>query len=156
MTYARYALWAVMAGAFIPVMAVLNARLGKALGAPIHAVFVLFAVGLVATGAASLILTRRLPVPAALAVVAPANFVGGLIVAFYILSITMLATRFGVGNAILFAMTAQIVTSAAIDHFGLFGMTLRPMTIVRAAGMAVLLVGLAITQLAGAGVQKAM
>ena len=154
MTYARHALWAVMAGAFIPVMAVLNARLGKALGAPIHAAFVLFAVGLVATGAASVLLTGRLPAPAALGAVAPANFVGGLIVAFYILSITTLATRFGVGNAILFAMAAQIMTSAAIDHLGLFGTTLRPVTIVRAAGIGVLLVGLAITQLAVAGVQN--
>jgi transporter family-2 protein len=155
MTYARYALWAALAGAFIPVMAVLNARLGKALGAPTHAAFVLFAVGLVATGAASLFLTGRLPVPAALGAVAPANFAGGVIVAFYILSITMLATRFGVGNAILFAMVAQILMSAVIDHFGLFGMTARPMTVVRAAGIGVLLVGLAITQLAVAGAQKA-
>ena len=155
MTYARYALWAALAGAFIPVMAVLNARLGKALGAPTHAAFVLFAVGLVATGAASLFLTGRLPVPAALGAVAPANFAGGVIVAFYILSITMLATRFGVGNAILFAMVAQILMSAVIDHFGLFGMTIRPMTVVRAAGLGVLLVGLAITQLAVAGAQTA-
>ena len=155
MTYARYALWAVLAGAFIPVMAALNARLGKALGAPTHAAFVLFAVGLVATGAASLCLTGRLPVPAAFGAVAPANFAGGVIVAFYILSITMLATRFGVGNAILFAMVAQILMSAVIDHFGLFGMTIRPMTVVRAAGLGVLLVGLAITQLAVAGAQKA-
>jgi transporter family-2 protein len=151
MTYVRYALWAVLAGAFIPVMAILNARLGKALGAPTHAAFILFAVGLVVTGAASLLFAGRLPLPAALGAVAPANFVGGVIVAFYILSITMLATRFGVGNAILFAMAAQIVTSAVIDHFGLFGATLRPMTVVRAAGIGVLLVGLTITQLADHG-----
>jgi hypothetical protein len=59
MTYARYALWAALAGAFVPVKAVLNARLGEALGAPTHAALVLFAVGLVATGAASLFFTRR-------------------------------------------------------------------------------------------------
>ena len=155
MTYARYALWAALAGAFIPVMAVLNARLGKALGAPSHAAFVLFAVGLLATSAASLFLTGRLPVPAALSAVAPANFAGGVIVAFYVLSITTLATRFGIGNAILFAMVAQVLMSALIDHFGLFDMTIRPMTVVRAAGLAVLLVGLAITQLAVASAQKA-
>jgi transporter family-2 protein len=80
--------------------------------------------------------------------VPPVNFVGGLIVGFYILSITMLAPRFGVGTAILFVMTAQIVTSAGIDHAGLFGATVRPLTLLRLGGLVLLLAGLAITQLA--------
>lgn len=150
MAYLRYATWAAMAGMFIPVMAVLNARLGRALGEPIHAAFVLFSVGLLATGAASLLLTGRLPTPRSLAAVPKVDFVGGLIVGFYILSITMLAPRFGVGNAILFVMAAQIVTSAGIDHAGLFGATVRRLTLLRAAGLLLLLLGLTITQVAAA------
>jgi transporter family-2 protein len=148
MIYVRYALWAALAGAFIPVMAVLNARLGKALGEPIHAAFVLFAVGLIVTGVSSLALTGRLPTPSTLQLASPFEFAGGAIVAFYILSITMLAPRFGVGNAILFVMTAQIVTSASIDHFGLLGAAVRPMSGLRAAGLMTLLAGLAVTQIA--------
>ncbi|MEQ1511993.1 MAG: DMT family transporter [Lysobacteraceae bacterium] len=147
MMYLRYAVWASMAGMFIPVMAVLNARLGRTLGEPLHAAFILFAVGLLATGLASLAFTGRLPSPAALRLVAPINFAGGAIVGFYIFSITLLAPRFGVGNAILFVMTAQIFTSAAIDHFGLFDAAVRPMTALRAGGLALLLAGLWISQL---------
>ncbi|MFZ8458435.1 DMT family transporter, partial [Staphylococcus aureus] len=81
----------------------------------------------------------------------PIDFAGGLIVGFYVLSITVLAPAFGVGNAILFVMVAQIFTSAAIDHFALFGAALRPVSLLRALGLVVLLVGLAISQLADRG-----
>lgn len=150
----RYALWASMAGLFIPVMAVLNARMGRTLGEPLHAAFVLFAVGLIATGLASMAFVGRLPSPTTLRLVAPIDFLGGAIVGFYIFSVTSLAPRFGVGNAILFVMTAQIFTSAAIDHFGGFGAPVRPMTWMRAGGLLLLLAGLWATQLSARGAAK--
>lgn len=57
----------------------------------------------------------------------------------------MLAPRFGVGNAMLFVMTAQILTFAAIDHFALFGASVRPLDTMRIAGLAMMLAGLAVT-----------
>lgn len=153
MQYLRYALWAMAAGAFIPVMAVLNARLGRSLGEPLQAVFILFAVGFIVSGLACLLLTGSLPSFTAITQVPWVNFSGGLIVAFYVLSVTLLAPRFGIGNAILFVMVAQIFTSAAIDHFGLFGAALRPVSLLRAGGLVVLLLGLVISQVAA---QKAI
>lgn len=153
MQYLRYALWAMAAGAFIPVMAVLNARLGRSLGEPLQAVFILFAVGFVVSGVACLLLTGSLPSLRALTQIPFVNLSGGLIVAFYVLSVTLLAPRFGIGNAILFVMVAQIFTSAAIDHFGLFGAALRTVSLLRAGGLAVLLLGLVISQVAA---QKAI
>lgn len=147
MTYFRYAIWAALAGAFIPVMAVLNARLGRTLGEPVHATFVLFAVGLVVTGLTSLVLTGRLPSPIMMLQVELINYGGGLIVGFYVLSITTLAPNFGVGNAILFVMMAQIFTSAAIDHFGFFGASVRQLTAVRLAGLALIALGLVFSQI---------
>jgi transporter family-2 protein len=148
MIYVRYALWAAAAGAFIPVMAVLNARLGKALGAPAQAPVILFAIALAVALAASAALTGALPSPAGLRASAPVTYLGGVIVAFYVISVTILAPRFGIGNTILFAMIAQILTAATIDHFGLFGAAIRPVTALRAGGLALLLLGLVITQLA--------
>ena len=69
-----------------------------------------------------------------------------MIVGFYILSITFIAPRFGVGNAILFAVTAQLLTSVLIDHFALAGAALRPLTAMRAMGLLVVIVGVVITQ----------
>jgi bacterial/archaeal transporter family-2 protein len=79
--------------------------------------------------------------------VAPQQYAGGLIVGFYVLSITFLAPRFGVGNAILFVVTAQLLTSALIDHFALAGATLRPLTTMRALGLLVVITGVVITQI---------
>ena len=59
----KYYLWAALAGAFIPVMAVLNARLGVTLGEGLHAPVILFSVGVIATIASALILTGSLPSP---------------------------------------------------------------------------------------------
>lgn len=144
----RFALWAAAAGALIPVMAVLNGRLGRGLGEPLHAPVILFVVGLLACVATALLSTRSLPNPVMLADVNALNLAGGLIVAFYVISATLLAPRFGVGNFILFAMVAQIIVAALIDHFGWFGVTPRPVNLMRAGGITLLLLGLLITQLA--------
>ena len=73
-------------------------------------------------------------------------YLGGLIVAFYVISVTMLVPVFGVGNTILFAMTAQIVMSAAMDHFGLFGAAIRPVSLMRLSGLTLMLAGLFLAQ----------
>jgi bacterial/archaeal transporter family-2 protein len=148
MSYVRYAVWAAVAGAFIPVMAVLNARLGRSLGVPIHAAFVLFVVGLLTSALASLALTRSLPSPSTLVLASPVQYAGGIIVAFYIVTVGFLAPRLGVGNTILFVMVGQVLTSACIDHFGLMAATPRPISGVRALGLVFLLAGLAVTQAA--------
>ena len=141
--------WAALAGSGIPVMAALNGALGRTLGSAPAAVVVLFAVGLVASSAV-VVAGGNAGALARLPQAAPQLFAGGLIVAFYIFSVTTLAPRYGVGNVILFVMVAQIFTSAAIDHFGLFGATTRPVEWVRASGLLLMLVGLAIAQLAPA------
>lgn len=151
MKYLALALWSAAAGALIPVMAVLNGRLGRVLGAPSHAAMVLFAVALLLAVLVSIFATGKLPSLASMSAASPVDFAGGLIVGFYVLSITMLVPAFGVGNAILFVMVAQIITSASIDHFGLFGAAVRPLTALRVAGLAILLVGLSISQLADRG-----
>jgi transporter family-2 protein len=83
----------------------------------------------------------------ALAGVAPQHYAGGLIVAFYVLSITFIVPRFGVGNGILFAVTAQLVTFALMDHFALVGVTARPLTSMRLVGLLIVVAGVVITQL---------
>lgn len=144
---AGYAVWAAAAGALIPFMAILNARLGRTLGEPLFAPVVLFAVGFATALAVALLASGQLPdlrqLPGARAI----DFAGGAIVAGYVISVTLLAPRFGVGNAILFVMTAQIFTSALIDHFGLLGAAIRPVSALRAVGMAVMLAGLGMTQI---------
>jgi bacterial/archaeal transporter family-2 protein len=148
--YTGWALWAFVAGAGIPVMASLNGSLARTLDSTPAAAVTLFAVGLLAATAV-LVASGTWPGIAAFAKAPPQLFAGGLIVAFYILGVTFLAPRFGVANTILFVMVAQIVTSSLIDHFGILGATQRPLQPLRMAGLAILMLGLAVTQLSRAG-----
>ncbi len=140
----RYAFVMLAAGIGIPILAALNASLGQRIGSPAVAAFCLFLVALGATGLAVAIVGggafKALPgQPKHL-------FLGGLLVAFYVLSVTWIAPRFGVGNAVFFVLLGQMIAAAAIDHFGLFGARVSPLSPTRAAGIALMAAGVFVTQ----------
>lgn len=141
----RYAAVMLAAGIGIPVLAALNARLGARIGSPAAAATVLFVVAfsaacltMLATGG-----TRAL---ASLPDQPKHLFLAGLLVAFYVLSITWVAPRFGVGNAVFFVLLGQMISAAIIDHFGLFGAIMRPVSVMRAGGIGLMAAGLFLIQ----------
>ena len=146
MTHATYALIMLAAGIGIPVLAALNAALGKMIGAPAAASVVLFAVAFAVSCAVALI-TGPKAIGAALT--APKHlWLAGVLIAFYVLSITHVAPHFGVGNAVFFVLLGQLISAAIIDHFALFGATQSPLTLMRAAGITVMALGVGLTQMA--------
>lgn len=146
MSNTSYALIMLAAGIGIPVLAALNAQLGRMIGAPASASVVLFAVAFLCASAVAVItgpsaLSKALAAP-------PHLFLAGVLVAFYVLSITYIAPHFGVGNAVFFVLLGQLVSAAAIDHFALFGATQTPLTWTRALGVATMAGGVFLTQVA--------
>ncbi|MGY9047193.1 hypothetical protein P775_28000 [Puniceibacterium antarcticum] len=138
------ALTMLAAGLGIPVLAALNAALGTRLGSPSAAAAILFCVALTATSLVVLVtgpqaLTRLAGTPKHL-------FAAGLFVAFYILSITYIAPTFGIGNAVFCVLLGQLFSAAAIDHFGLFGARISPLTLTRATGISIMALGVWVTQ----------
>jgi len=139
-----YSLTMLAAGVGIPILAALNAALGVRIASPVAAGAILFTVALSAT---VLILLLTNPAPIMQAVHAPKHlFLAGLLVAFYVLSITYVAPHFGVGNAVFFVLLGQLVSAAAIDHFGLFGAQISPLSLTRAAGIGLMAAGVFVTQ----------
>ncbi len=140
-----YAAIMLAAGIGIPVLAALNAALGQRMGTPVAASVILFTVALAATLGVLLLtggLTQLAP-----AITAPKHlFLAGVLVAFYVLSITFVAPHFGVGNAVFFVLLGQLVSAAAIDHFGLFGAQISPLSLTRAGGIALMASGVWLTQ----------
>ncbi|WP_295317368.1 DMT family transporter [Roseobacter sp.] len=140
----QHAIIMTLAGIGIPLLAALNAALGQRIGSPAAAATVLFVVAfascamvMVMTGTGAL---SRLSL-------APKHlFLGGVLVAFYVLSITWIAPVFGIGNAIFFVLLGQLISAGVIDHFGLFGARLSPMTGTRAFGIALMAAGVFFTQ----------
>lgn len=133
-----------LAGIGIPVLASLNATLGARIGSPAVAALCLFLIAFLATGA---VVASTGAGAAKLLSVQPKHlFLAGILVAFYVLSITYIAPHFGVGNAIFFVLLGQLVAAALIDHFGLFGARVTPLGLTRAAGIALIAAGIALTQ----------
>jgi bacterial/archaeal transporter family-2 protein len=135
-----YAILMLVAGFGIPIGATLNGVLGQKLQSTTLATTVLFVVGLLIS-VIVLIFTGGLPkslprdVPLYL-------FLGGGSVIFYVLSITWVAPRFGVGNAISFVLLGQLISMTLIDHFQLFGVQHFPITVGRVMGLVLMVSGI--------------
>ncbi|WP_415403685.1 DMT family transporter [Tateyamaria sp. SN3-11] len=141
---AQYALIMLLAGVGIPILAALNAALGTRLGSPAAAAVVLF---LIALTASALVFAATGAQGMARLAAAPKHlFLAGVLIAFYVLSITYIAPHFGVGNAVFFVLLGQLISAAAIDHFGLFGAQATALGAARIGGIALMAAGVWLTQ----------
>lgn len=141
---AHYAFIMLLAGIGIPLLAALNAALGVRIGSPAAAALVLFVVAF--SSCAVVVLVTG---PAALGRVmeAPKHLLlAGVLIAFYVLTITYIAPHFGIGNAVFFVLLGQLISAAAIDHFGLFGARVSPLEPSRAIGIGLMAAGIFMTQ----------
>jgi transporter family-2 protein len=134
-----YATIMLFAGIGIPIMASLNAKLGIALKSPVLAVVVLLVV-------ASLTILTLVPFQASLSNLEQPKlpfyyFLAGVIFIFYILPITWITPKFGLGNAIFFILLGQLISSAVIDHTGAFGATQIPIDMTRIIGLILMAAG---------------
>jgi transporter family-2 protein len=127
-------------GIGIPVMAALSATVGTKHGSLAFAASVLFLVALSISVIFLFAVEGGLkPFPKT-----PLPFyfyLGGVFVAFYVLSVTWVAPRFGVGNAVAFVLLGQIISMAAIDQFGLLGAPMNAITYQRALGLILMSIG---------------
>jgi len=137
-------LWALalVTGALIPVQAAANAALSKTLqNNVVFAGVILFIVAAGATLIVAGLLGAGVPTWIQLRSAPWWSYIGGLIVATYVLTITYLAPRLGVGPAISLIVTGQILGALAIDQFGLMRSLTFPVTALRGLGAALMIVG---------------
>ena len=142
------ALWTLLAGAGIPLIGPLNGGMARSVGNPIGATAVMFAVALLVAVALTLAF-HGLPSGAQLRSAPIASYGAGLLIGFYALSATIIIPRFGAGNFVAFILIAQLVTAAAIDHFGLFGIARQPVDAVRLGAFALIVGGIVLMQVTG-------
>jgi bacterial/archaeal transporter family-2 protein len=141
-TTALLCLLAFAAGALIPVQAAANVALSKSIEDNVaFAALTLFIVAGATALLAVVLLGARFPPPSALRAAPAWSYVGGLIVASYVLTITFLVPRLGVGTAISFIVAGQIAAALVIDHFGLLRSLTVPLSPVRVLGAALMVAG---------------
>lgn len=141
------AIWTFLAGAGIPLIGILNSGMARTVGNPVSATAVMFAVALLVAFGASLPF-YGIAGYAQISLAPLSSYGAGLLIGFYALSATIIIPRFGTGNFIAFILIAQLVTAAVIDQLGLFGMLKQPIGSLKAAGLLLIVVGIALMQFA--------
>lgn len=144
-SYLLLTAWTVLAGAGIPLIGVLNSGIARTVGDPLTPTAIMFAIAGVVAVAFTLPI-YGIPALAQLTAAPTISYAAGLIICFYALSATIIIPRFGAASFVAYILVAQLVTSAVVDQFGLFGMARRPIDISKLIGLSVIIVGIAIME----------
>ncbi len=142
-----WSLWTALAGFGIPLIGVLNGGMARAVGNPISATAVMFAVAF-AVAAVLAVGFYGFPDFQQLKSAPLISFTPGLLIGFYAVSATIIIPRFGAGNFIAFILLAQLLMAAIIDQTGLFGMAQRPLNLMRAVAFLLIAIGIVVMQFA--------
>lgn len=130
-----YLLLAILAGAMIPTQAATNNKMAVVVDSPILAAFISFIIGTAAlfvyviasgTPIGNLASVRDAP---------PVAWIGGLLGAFFVAMTVVLAPRLGVAMTFSLIIAGQMLVTLVIDHFGLLGVDVRPISWARFAGI---------------------
>jgi transporter family-2 protein len=139
---ALYIVLVLIAGACAPAQAGINAQL-VALWTrdPVVAALISFAVGTLALLAFVLLFRIPLPVAKTAAQLPWWIWTGGLMGAFLVATTVAAAPLLGAATMIGFMITAQMLTSVVLDHWGLVGYPVHPVNFQRVIGAILLISG---------------
>ncbi|MBS1947025.1 MAG: DMT family transporter [Bacteroidetes bacterium] len=128
-------------GAILPTQAAINTKLAKAIGSPVYAAFVSFAVGTIALFV-YLMVAKQFNVHA----LQPKQhpwwiWIGGLLGTFFVAGIVILMPRLGVILTFSLVIAGQMVASILFDQFGWLGVAVREISLGKIAGVILLVAG---------------
>lgn len=134
---------ALVAGAFLPIQAGLNAKLGKALASPVYASLFSFVVG--AIGLLLYILLTRQTLSWAGVKEAPAHlWIGGLLGAFYVTVIILAFPQLGPGLTFGLVIAGQMLTSIILEHFNVLVAQQNNISLMKIVGVVLVIIGVII------------
>ena len=137
-----YLVLALITGALIPIQASTNSMFSKSIGNPFITGLMVFIVGLLGMIIFMLLTRTAFPLGHQLVSAPLYSYLGGIIVAAYVVMITILVPRIGVGTSIGLIVTGQIICAVIIDHFGLFSVPVHSISITRIAGVLLMIAGI--------------
>lgn len=130
----------VLAGGATALQAPTNAKLMGAAGSPVNAALISFAVGTAALGVVAMILQAKPDITTARAMPWYV-WIGGLYGAIFVVAAAWGVPRLGVALTITLMVAGQLLVGLMLDHFGAFGAPQHPISLGRAAGVALVLAG---------------
>ena len=138
-----------LAGALIPVQTAINSRLSGRLGAILPASLVSFAVGSAGLGLAVLATGTSVPWAETARTQPWWIWVGGACGLVFLTLNIVLLPRIGAAATVVLPLVGQVLAGLVIDLFGAFDTDVRPLTVVRAIGGVLVIVGAALVNLVG-------
>jgi transporter family-2 protein len=141
-----FLLMAFCVGMAMSIQAAVNTQLAASIGAnSVVAALVSFGCGTIVLAGVAVSRGGLGPTFAALATQPAWKFAGGFLGAAFVFGTVFLAPRIGLLSLIVLVIAGQLLTSMAIDHFGLVNMAVRKVSNVRVLGASVVALGVAIT-----------
>ena len=134
-----------LAGAATALQGPTNARLVTAVGSPLNAAFISFAVGTVALGVLAMIVQTR-PDVGAMKALPWWAWMGGFYGCAFVISAAWGVPRLGVATTITVMIAGQLLLSLALDHFGALGVEKQPLSLGRIAGVALVIGGVVLVR----------
>jgi bacterial/archaeal transporter family-2 protein len=133
----------IVAGALNAVQAGSNSSLNKVIEQPVIAALMVLAIAFAGTLTVGVISGQLgLPEMASFHRVPWWGWIGGLLGATFLMSMLLFAQRIGAGAFMGLSVTAAIITSVALDHFGLVGFKEHPVGGWRLLGCGLMIVGI--------------
>ena len=137
---------ALVAGSAVPFQAASNAVLGKVLGHPLWATLVSLCISAALVVPTLWLMRAPAPLTAQLANAPWWVWTGGIGGVIYISAALILTPRMGAASFIVCVVAGQMLSSMLIDHYGLMGLTPRPVHMGRIAGVLLILMGMGLVQ----------
>jgi transporter family-2 protein len=139
------ALWVlgVLVGTLGAVQTAVNGRLGEAMGSGLAAALVSFLVGTVGLALVNLVTRQKVRRTGELR---PWMFGGGLLGASFVLVNAVNAPLLGTSLTVSIVLLGQVAAGLAMDHWGLVGVSRRPVGLLRIGGAALVLLGVALVR----------
>jgi bacterial/archaeal transporter family-2 protein len=141
-----YLLFALAAGAMLPIQFGINAQLASWLGSSVRAALVSFVVGAVSLAAVALVAARGWPSAERVSAAPWWVWIGGALGAFYVLGSIVAAPRLGAVTLFVMILAGQALASLLVDQFGWVGFEQHPVNTLRVAGVALLAAGVALVR----------
>jgi len=135
--------WVIVAfisGAFLPIQAGLNTRLGKTVESPVHASLISFIVGAFAVLLYS-ILTKQHVALAGLRMAPAYVWLGGFLGAFYVTAIILAFPRLGPALTFGIVVAGQMIMSVVLDHFDILVAQPHPVNVWKLLGIVLIVTG---------------
>ena len=129
------------AGALIAMQAGVNAQLARAMGHPVLAAAVSFAVATAALTLTSFGVAGSWTGVAASAQAPWWAWCGGLLGAVFVVTAAWLAPTLGASTLLSVAIAGQMTSALVLDHYGLVGFPQRPLSAGRVVGVLLLVAG---------------